>query len=151
MLINIKTVGRACNGCTKCCEGWLSGEAYGYKFGPNTKCAFLKKGCTIYPNHPTDPCKLFECQWKMNRGLPEWLKPNESGVIILKKYIDIFDYLMIVPAKVKINQKIYDWAYEFSQQNIKNHIVITDGKKYTIYTQHKHFYEIAEKKWIKGG
>jgi hypothetical protein len=151
MQIKIQSVGRACEGCTKCCEGWLSGEAYGQSFGPSKKCVFLKSGCSIYPNHPDDPCKIFECQWKSNRAFPAWLKPDKSGVIILKKYIDIFDYLMVVPAGSKIKQEVFDWAKTFSSQNIKNHVIIMDGKNYHIYTGHREFKKLAENKWLKGG
>lgn len=148
MNFKIKTIGRACAGCTKCCEGWLSGQAYGFDFNVSKPCAFLNKGCSIYPFRPTEPCKTFECQWKSNRSLPEWLKPDKSGVIILKKYIDIFDYLMIVPAAKKIDKKIFDWADNYSKENIKNHVIIGDGTKFHIYTRHRHFKEIAEKKWL---
>ena len=146
-MIKIKSVGRSCDGCTKCCEGWLFGTAYGYDFNPYKKCAFLNQGCTIYPMRPQDPCKSFECQWKVNRNLPEWLKPDKSDVIILKKYIDIFDYLMIFPTGKKISQKVYDWAEEYSKLDVKNHVVVSEQNTYKLFSKHKHFREIAKEKF----
>jgi hypothetical protein len=151
MKYKVKSIGRDCAGCTKCCEGWLSGQAYGHTFNIDKRCIFLRGGCSIYPNHPIDPCKLFECQWKMNRSLPEWLKPDKVGAIILKKQIDIFEYLMIVPAGKKIDKCVFDWAERYSQETIKNHVVIFNGKNFNIYSKHRHFKEIANKKWNKGG
>ena len=46
---NFKTFQRNCNNCTKCCEGWLSGEVNGYSFYPGRPCHFMKcDGCSIY-------------------------------------------------------------------------------------------------------
>jgi hypothetical protein len=87
----------------------------------------------------------------MNRSLPEWLKPDKVGAIILKKQIDIFEYLMIVPAGKKIDKCVFDWAERYSQETIKNHVVIFNGKDFNIYSKHRHFKEIANKKWNKGG
>jgi len=150
MQFKVKTIGRSCDGCTKCCEGWLSGEAYGYKFSPGLKCAFLNKGCSIYPNHPVDPCKLFECQWKSNRSLPEWLKPDKVGAIIMKRQLDIFEYFMVVPA-ANIAKQVYDWADSFYRQSIKNHVIIRKDKEFKIYSNHGHFRELADSKFNKGG
>ena len=41
-------------------------------------------GCKIYSDRPEDPCKRFMCGWiEENSKLPENLKPNLSGVIVL--------------------------------------------------------------------
>ena len=83
---------RACDGCTRCCEGWLTGIAYGYEFYPGKKCHFLSsKNCTIYPIRPDNPCKTFQCQWKENlwkrnyqrksfsyTKRPSWNKPKRN-------------------------------------------------------------------------
>lgn len=150
-MLVVKRVGRSCDGCNKCCI-WLTGSAYGYDFGNGKSCHFLRQNkCTIYPNHPVDPCQVFECQWKANRSLPEWLKPDKSHVIILKKYIDIFDYYMIVPAGKPISSQVIEWASNYSKEHIRNHVVIYIESKYFIYSQHNYFKEIADKKWNQGG
>ena len=151
MDIRIKRIGRECDGCNMCCI-WTTGSAYGYEFGSGKPCHFLRQGCcTIYPNHPVDPCKTFECQWKSNKNLPEWLKPDKSHVIILKRFIEIFDYMMIVPAGKPINEEVLTWADTYSKEHIRNHIVAYVEPKYLIYSQHKSFIELADKKWNQGG
>ncbi len=140
---------RHCGSCTKCCEGWLVGDAYGFSFGNGLSCTFFNKGCSIYPNHPQHPCKEFECQWISDISLPEWLKPEISGVIITKKGLEIFDYLMVIPAENKLNEKVYQWADEYTKANIRNHVVIGDGKKFIVYSQHQYFKKMALEYWNK--
>ena len=146
-MIKISSIGRACDGCTKCCEGWLYGTAYGYDFSPYKKCAFLNKGCSIYPLRPASPCKSFQCQWKANRSLPEWLKPDKSDVIILGKMLKEFKYLFIVPAGKKINTQVYEWAEKYSKENERNNTVISDESNYKIFSQNKLFKELAKKEY----
>ena len=78
---------RKCGNCSLCCEGIISGEAYGHVFENNIPCYFLTKNnikkCSIYGNHPP-VCKYFKCEWLINRSLPEWVKPNLSGILIYK-------------------------------------------------------------------
>lgn len=40
-------------------------------------------GCTIYPARPS-PCRAFECGWRMLDIIPESLRPDRSGVLILE-------------------------------------------------------------------
>lgn len=73
---------RICGDCTACCEGWLSGEAYGHKFYPGMPCHYLGVGrCSIYKDRPNEPCKSYRCQWLDNAEYPEWLRPDRSGVL----------------------------------------------------------------------
>jgi len=73
---------RSCDTCTKCCEGWLSGNAYEHQFYPGVPCAYLGKGCTIYKNRPENPCKTFVCEWLADESIPYWMRPDLSGVIL---------------------------------------------------------------------
>lgn len=77
---------RACDGCTKCCEGWLAGTIHGKNMFPGRPCHFMgKAGCTIYADRPENPCKTFECEWLTNPELPEWAKPAQCNAIIHRK------------------------------------------------------------------
>lgn len=83
---------RSCDGCTACCEGWLSAEALGKRFFPGQPCHWVGcSGCTVYEDRPK-VCSDFECAWKSTHFLPEWFKPPQSNVICLwqtwKKYED---------------------------------------------------------------
>lgn len=142
-MIEIKKLGRSCGECTKCCEGWLSGVAYGYEFKFGTKCKFLGKGCNIYPYRPSDPCKTFECEYKRNLSIPEWLKPDKSGVIIIKRYLEDIPYYRVVYGGKKIDQKIYDWAEEYSKLNIKNNVIVDEILRVKIFSVDERFIALA--------
>jgi uncharacterized cysteine cluster protein YcgN (CxxCxxCC family) len=104
---------RACDGCTRCCEGWLTGTAYGYEFYPGKKCHFLSsKNCTIYPIRPDNPCKTFQCQWKENTQVPEWLKPDKCNTILLRRRLDKYVYWYMVHVGREVDPRVYAWADE---------------------------------------
>ena len=62
---------RSCGSCTKCCEGWLSGEALGHKFYPGKPCHFIAigKGCSVYAKRPQEPCVSYKCGWISNEAV----------------------------------------------------------------------------------
>ena len=124
-MIEAKTLTRSCGGCTKCCEGLLAGKAYNFEFGNGKACGYLGvNGCNIYAMRPTNPCKTFQCEWTTNHSLPEWLKPNRSNVIMSRRTIGLYTFLMIVSEGRIISEKIHEWAEEYSKQDIKNHVLI---------------------------
>ena len=73
---------RECGTCTKCCEGWLTGEALGHNFYPGKPCHFLavNKGCTVYAKRPKDPCSSYKCAWLANEDIA--LIPGESKLTV---------------------------------------------------------------------
>ena len=81
---------RECGECTRCCEGWeLTDVAEHIGFvGVGLPCRFvdLGKGCTIYEDRPT-VCRHYKCEWLKDdmHNIPDWLKPNESNIIITEK------------------------------------------------------------------
>lgn len=68
---------RNCQPCTLCCTlchipelSKVEGET----------CKHCSDGCLIYGSRPRS-CTTYECEWK--RGfLPEWMRPDECGVMI---------------------------------------------------------------------
>lgn len=101
---------RKCDGCTKCCEGWLHGVAHDKHFWPGTPCHFMgEKGCTIYEDRPHDPCKTYRCHWLDNQDIPEWLKPNRSNIIITKRQHDDISYLDVTEAGSKMTVETLTW------------------------------------------
>lgn len=105
---------RKCDGCTKCCDGWLYGEAHGHRFWPGRPCHFIgKKGCTIYKTRPHDPCKTFECLWLTNKEVPEWLKPDLQNLIIAANVIDGIPYWRAVEAGEKISVEALSWLFTY--------------------------------------
>ena len=148
-MFKIKDITRPCDGCTKCCEGWLSGTAYGYNFSPYKKCHFLKNGCGIYPARPNDPCKTFVCEWKANNIFPEWLKPDKAHVIILKRRINDKYYYIFSSTGKLVDKKVFEWAESFSKET-KHNIVIENMQKFSVYSQDKDFLVLIKEKYNIG-
>lgn len=137
--------GRSCDGCTACCEGWLTGVAYGYAFSPGIKCKFLShKSCSIYPARPYNPCKTFQCHWKLNTQIPEWLKPDRSKIILLIKRISNFNYIRIVRTDKKMDPRINDWIKE--QVKLGLHFIDYDENgDILIFTEKKEFEDVVKR------
>lgn len=116
VLETAKKADRSCGSCTKCCDGWLSGTAYGHDFSPGKPCYFVtRKGCSIYPIRPDSPCKTFRCHWKENTRLPDWMQPSKSGVIVMVRYLKGIRHLRIINADNRLpDEKVYAWADEYA-------------------------------------
>lgn len=110
---------RECDGCTKCCDGSLSGNAHGHDFYPGKPCYFviLNKGCTIYEDRPKSPCKAFECLWKLNPEIPDYLKPNLSGVIAYAVNEAGEDHLLVHDVGDNYSLDHVEWYKEFAKKN----------------------------------
>lgn len=121
---------RNCDGCTKCCEGHLIANIYGYKMYPGKPCHFVtKNGCSIYSNRPVDPCKGFKCAWKRNSKIPFELKPDSIGLILLDQYLDDIHYISIVSAGSSPSIEIIEWAIQaVNSGDIANIVYRTNGQ-----------------------
>lgn len=119
-ILVLKLQNRDCAGCTRCCEGWLWGEAYGTQFAIGRPCYFLRQNtCSIYPVRPTSPCKTFLCGWKADPRIPEWMWPHNSGLIVLPKILrpQNLAYLLIVRAGREITEPVLAWAEQHGAQH----------------------------------
>ena len=85
---------RSCGTCTACCEGWLHAdiEVEGHELTsmyPGRPCQYIDQGvgCTVYDKRPLNPCRRFICEWLGDKDfrIPDWMQPNQSGIIIAKK------------------------------------------------------------------
>lgn len=117
------TISRECDGCTKCCEGWLTGVAHGKHFWPGRPCHFVTtNGCAIYKDRPENPCKTYECEWLKDGNIPEWLKPSVSNIIITTRTKDGIGYWSVEEAGSKITVEALSWLLSYCLQkgiNIK--------------------------------
>ena len=134
-MINLPIVeGRSCNGCTKCCEGYLSAEINEKKVDKNNPCYLVNigKGCNDYENRPELPCKVFQCEWLVNELIPENLKPSKSNTIILKRYTDQNTYLELIEAGEKLNSEVLTWAIQYALEDNDNSNILwnIDDKKH---------------------
>jgi uncharacterized cysteine cluster protein YcgN (CxxCxxCC family) len=129
---------RSCDGCTRCCEGWLSGNAYGYDFYPGKKCHFLtSKSCSIYSVRPENPCKTFQCQWKENTQIPDWLKPDKCNTILLRRKYESYTYWFMVHTGKTVDPRVYEWANE--QAGKGKHLMGYEFQQLKIFSQDQGF------------
>jgi hypothetical protein len=136
---------RDCNGCTKCCDGWLESTIYGHDMYIGKPCHFVKSdGCSIYNERPQNPCKIFQCEWLTNLDIPEWLYPKKSEVILLKKEINNILYLEVIEAGKKLSVEILNWIISIFTNNKINVLYCINGRKFCVGS--KEFCELMRKK-----
>jgi len=144
--------GKDCNGCTRCCEGWLSTKVYDFEIGAGAGgCRFLSKnGCSIYQARPKDPCQVFQCGWKENTQVPEYMKPDLSNVILLVRFIEKYHFYRIVKCGDELSAKVIAWAKEYSEQG--HHVIAYDkDSNLQIFSKDRKFRELARKHYSLGG
>lgn len=111
---------RKCGTCTVCCEGTLGANIHGHNMHPGMPCHFLdmeNHKCSIYKDRPKDICVPYKCAWLSDPdgGIPEWMKPNLSGVLIsIKPWNDRF-YWNIIDTKPYKPSILY-WIFTFTEQ-----------------------------------
>jgi hypothetical protein len=140
----VYSISRSCSSCTACCEGWLSGEAYGYSFSVGKKCVFCQVGgCSIYSVRPYNPCQVFECDWKRDASIPDWLIPKSSGVIIVSRKLGEYKYRSVVCMGSKeLSESVLGWIA--SRVKVGDHfIVLGQGGKVGIYSSDSEFIRSA--------
>ena len=76
---------RPCGECSLCCEGWVKTRVLGHLIDMGQPCPYSSgHNCTIHQTRPEEPCRVFFCGWaEKNSQLPEWMRPDQCGVIVL--------------------------------------------------------------------
>jgi hypothetical protein len=113
---------RNCGECAKCCEGWLSGAAYGHAFSPGRPCFYLEKTCSIYKDRPVDPCRNYRCGWLAEDTFPMWMKPSLVNVIITKLTNDAraISYYVAEQAGDTFDPRALNWLIRWAESNHAN-------------------------------
>jgi hypothetical protein len=145
ILADIK--GKSCDGCSRCCEGWLVTTVFNYPIGPNYGgCKFLGKcGCSVYDARPYDPCQTFQCGWKENTRIPDFMKPDRSNIILLVRWLDSYFFYRMVKCG-DVPKYVYDWAKDYSRQG--NHLLgYDDNNELLIFSEDYKFRQLAEKQF----
>lgn len=109
---------RECGDCTACCDGHIIGNSYGNKFGFHSACVFLvNKVCTIYKDRPVC-CYNFQCGWTQNI-LPEWMKPNQCGVLVSVEINkeEGRQFLRVIEMKETVEYSVYAEIEKFCNEN----------------------------------
>lgn len=125
----LSEIKRECGDCHRCCEGWLTGSAYGFDFNQGRPCHFLnvETHCTIYDKRPYSPCQTFTCEWLTNPLIPEWLKPNKANVIVTGRALRQHLYWDIVECGTKIDSAVLNWFFLFCVMNGINIVYRING------------------------
>ena len=134
------TLSRSCGGCTACCEGWLTGEAYGKRFFRGMPCFYKNNnGCSIYEDRPHSPCKTYKCAWLGYPAIfPEWMKPSEAKVLMNFNEHEGHVYLNIFEMDQRMDPRILSWAFtEYLAGRLPNLRWQVDGAWYLV--GHKDF------------
>lgn len=71
-----------CNGCTVCCTVC---EIKAVNSPAGTPCKYANNGCTIYKSRPSE-CEGFDCFYSGQSNLPEYLRPDNLGVMLEMPY-----------------------------------------------------------------
>lgn len=105
---------RTCDGCIKCCEGWLEGSAKGRSFYPGSPCHFAScNGCTIYADRPENPCRTYRCAWLDGpEFLPEWFKPSRSNLLCTwRQTVEGITFLDVEECGQTITASSLNWLF----------------------------------------
>lgn len=112
---------RKCQPCTACCEGHLDlGDdlQISKETGSCTHCT--NSGCNIYVLRPKEPCQIFECLWLTEKSpLPNWMKPDQSRVIVTLNKIKQTDEIVLVAIKMDENipLRTLDWLIDYAAKH----------------------------------
>lgn len=107
---------RKCGECTKCCDGWLKANIGGKIMEPGTPCQFVKcgVGCTDYQNRPINPCVTFKCLWLTNEVIPDFMRPDKSGLIFKWSSINFIKFIDVIETDKKITPKTFTFIKDLS-------------------------------------
>lgn len=107
---------RTCEGCTKCCEGWLLVKIGDQQLHPGNPCQFVDcgVGCTVYNDRPEQVCGAFECGWKDGDLVPEQFSPKETGQIVTVQTVESMEYIQSVYAGKEIAPDFLSWLVTFA-------------------------------------
>ncbi len=103
--------GRACNGCTACCDGWVKIHVYGHDVYPGKPCPFSTgSGCSIYEHRPVEPCRTFVCGWLADGNpFPDAFRPDRLGVLIQQAHWSGGLFYVLVPAGRDPDDALIGW------------------------------------------
>lgn len=107
---------RTCEGCTRCCEGWLTATIAGQEMSRGNPCQFVEQGvgCTIYENRPEKLCETFECSWRASDFIPEKFNPVVTGQIVAVQMLDGIEYLVMAYAGKEVDPEFLSWFVTFA-------------------------------------
>lgn len=143
---------KTCEGCTKCCDGWLTGKVFEEEFYPGKPCKFVKEGsgCTIYSMRPKHPCQSFDCFWKLDESMPDRLHPNISNGIVHRQVLGGVNSVAITHTGQQISQELIDYMTDYAIKNETNLVVNSPSDSYVVCgsLSFKHLFELVKNKKV---
>ena len=134
----------SCEGCTACCSVLKIDALDKPQYTP---CIHCEGGCTIYDTKPKT-CSEFECAYLQGKNIPLSLRPDNCGIIFMKKTDRIFSGLLIPGMEVSdiakgqidsFNRQGYSVVL-IDQRVSKPHIMLAEGHDgETIYNEYKEY------------
>jgi Fe-S-cluster containining protein len=91
-------------------------DIYGQELKVGSPCRYLKagQGCSIYSEKRPQICSSFKCVWLEDASVPDWIKPETSGMI---SFIDKKDKMLAtVPAGGKMTAEYRAWTRAYAKQ-----------------------------------
>lgn len=117
---------KTCGECTACCEGWLRAdlEIRGQKYAvrPDKPCPFIENySCKIHnTGDQPDSCKKYTCMWLDDPKIPDWMRPDKSGVILTEKSHGGQSYIQMVETGKKVDSTVLARVIQYSFLHGKN-------------------------------
>lgn len=127
---------RQCGSCTRCCDGWLTTNIYGFDVSENNPCIFKKKdgcGCEIYTARP-QLCKDYVCGWLRDDGklFDEWMKPDISNYILHHYILDGYEWYLVIPTGKSLSRTTISYLVQVAIRKNINLVYWVDGTQYAI-------------------
>jgi hypothetical protein len=121
---------RSCGPCTACCYGWLVANIRGYDMKPGTPCHFVgDRGCTIYEERPSEPCRRFFCAWAwLPSPFPDSFRPDRIGVIIVERTWRNRPAYRVASAGREVDETLFQWIVDFHKRTSIPFIFPRNGK-----------------------
>ena len=127
---------RECGQCTECCIGALSVTIEGIPVTKDNPCKYCDNGCTVHDAQPEKVCSEFHCGWIMDEQLPDDMRPDLSGAIMLQaKYFWMSRPVdMAVPTGIEIPSRTLRFIQHYSKNENRPLIYCKrDGEGRLIY------------------
>lgn len=105
---------KECGECTVCCSGTLDAVIFEHTITKGVSCPFVSKsGCTIHSERP-NVCRSFICGWLAHPNIPEYMRPDKSGVILISSKINNASILSAIEYD-QVTEKAVDWLDRVEQ------------------------------------
>ena len=138
---------RACGSCSLCCEGHFylecEGEVYQIVDHPCKYLSSDEKICTIYSKRPKC-CHTYNCLYKQDVSVPEWLKPDKSKFIFTVRKRHGVTYIEVKQAGGEFSDNIVKWIIDRLNEKHESFVIEYQDKVYLLQNDLVTFNQIKD-------